>query len=214
MLNILNYLHECKILHADIKPDNFLIDALPDSLAYFIPDRTKCLVLIDFNRSIDQNSLPDQTEFVAKCDNKSLLCCEMKLDKSWSKQVNRDFANKNKFNIKYFLIHKKIDYYGVLYSIHCLVFKKYMNLFNVNGKYKMTSAFPRSYDGIFSRLFETYLNLPSSQKLPNLEKEYIDELVPLFRNELASSFSKSKQYLNNLHTNYKPSADTKAKMKN
>ena len=88
MLNILDYLHKCKILHADIKPDNFLVDALPNGLDYFTPERTRCLVLIDFNRSIDQNTLPDkEQEFLAKVDNKSLLCTEMKSGKSWSKQV-------------------------------------------------------------------------------------------------------------------------------
>jgi checkpoint serine/threonine-protein kinase len=102
MLNILDYLHRCKIIHCDIKPDNFLIDTLPHGFDYFTPDRTKCLILIDFNQSIDQNSLPDQTEFVAKVNNKSLLCTEMKSDKSWSKQViyySVDF----KFNGKIFI---------------------------------------------------------------------------------------------------------------
>ena len=31
MLNIIDYLHKCKIIHAKIKPDNLLIDKLPDS---------------------------------------------------------------------------------------------------------------------------------------------------------------------------------------
>jgi serine/threonine protein kinase len=86
MLNILNYLHKCKILHTDIKPDNFLIDTLPNGDS-FTPHRTNCLVLIDFNRSIYQNAFPKQTEFVIKVGNKSLLCPEMKSGRPWSKQV-------------------------------------------------------------------------------------------------------------------------------
>ena len=35
MLNILDYLHKCQILHADIKVDNFMIALLPNSLDYF-----------------------------------------------------------------------------------------------------------------------------------------------------------------------------------
>ena len=93
MLNIIDYLHKCKILHSDIKPDNFLIDYLPIEFDDLKPDRTRCLILIDFNRSIDQNALPDQTEFVAKVDNKTLFCPEMISGKSWSKQVFNFIVN-------------------------------------------------------------------------------------------------------------------------
>lgn len=87
MLNILDYLHKCKILHADIKADNFLVDKLPNSIDYFVANKTKCLVLIDFNRSIDLSMLPNEAEFDAKTENKSLLCCEMKANKTWTYQV-------------------------------------------------------------------------------------------------------------------------------
>jgi len=87
MLNILEYLHKCKILHADIKIDNFIVDKLPDTVEYFELDRTKCLVLIDFNRSIDLTLLPNEAEFDAKAENKSLLCCEMKNNRKWTYQV-------------------------------------------------------------------------------------------------------------------------------
>ena len=93
MLNIIDYLHKCKILHADIKPDNFLIDYLPIEFDDFETNSTKCLILIDFNRSIDQIALPDQTEFVAQVDNKTLLCPEMKSGKSWTKQVFNFIVN-------------------------------------------------------------------------------------------------------------------------
>ena len=91
MLNILDYLHKCKIHHADIKPDNFLIDILPDGPNYFTLKRTRCLVLIDFNQS---NAFPEKDqEFFAKVYTKP-LCTETKSGKSeikWPKEVKAYF---------------------------------------------------------------------------------------------------------------------------
>jgi len=182
MLNIIDYLHKCKILHADIKVDNFLVDQLPDSINYFVANKTKCLVLIDFNRSIDLSILPSEAEFTAKTENKSLLCCEMKSNKNWTYQI---------------------DFYGVLSSIHCIIFKQYMETFTECDKYKMTKKMPRNYDKIFADLFETYLNIPNCQELPNLEKDWIAKFVPLFKNELGNSFCKSADYLKALNKHYR-----------
>ncbi len=181
MLNILDYLHKCQIIHADIKPDNFLINKLPDSLNYFDPTRTKCLVLIDFNRSIDLSMLPSEAEFDAKASNKSLLCCEMKSDKTWKHQI---------------------DYYGILSSIHCIIFKKYMKTYNENGRNKTTNVMPRSFDKIFSNLFDTFLNIPSCDEMPDLQKDWISQFVVLFKTELGASFSKHKKYLQELNESF------------
>lgn len=58
ILAIIDHLHAMKIIHADIKPDNFL---LMQPLRY---GATKPAVqLIDFGISIDMEMLPEKTKF-------------------------------------------------------------------------------------------------------------------------------------------------------
>lgn len=174
MLYIIQYLHKANIIHADIKPDNLIVNTLPDSVTYFDPNKTKCLVLIDFNRSIDLNLIGMNAEFEAKVDNKSLLIPEMKEKKPWSFQV---------------------DFYGILCSIHCVVFKKYMKTYKERERNRFAGSFPRGYDKLFDKLFDTYLNVPSCNEFPDIDSNFIDNFKKLFLSELTQSFGKSKQYL-------------------
>ena len=72
----------------------------------------------------------------------------------------------------------------------------------------MSSKFPRKYDALFALLFDTYLNIPSSKTILNLEN-FIFKFEKLFKDELAASFGKYEKYLTNLHNDYVPSADKK-----
>ena len=65
ILSILEAVHNCNIIHADIKPDNFLVQAIPKSNPCddIFSEDTKCLKLIDFGRSIDMKAFPEGTTF-------------------------------------------------------------------------------------------------------------------------------------------------------
>lgn len=95
LLAIVSDLHECGILHADIKPDNILLQnpvadflQLPENwtVEEILARNKPTLKLIDFGRSIDLALYPDRTAFM-HCfqDDKSP---EMRDGKPWSYQVN------------------------------------------------------------------------------------------------------------------------------
>ena len=68
--------------------------------------------------------------------------------------------------------------------------------------FKSNSSFPRSYDKVFEKFFNTFLNIESCQTMPDLENEWIPQFVQLFRSELAANFSKSEKYLKDLNNFY------------
>ncbi len=184
MLHVLNYLHKCQIIHADIKVDNLLIDTLPTGdMSYFDDTRTKCLVLIDYNRSIDLGLLPASTEFVAKNERKSLQCSEMRANRPWTFQI---------------------DYYGIVSSIYCIIFRKYMTTYTANGRNRIPSSVPRQYDELYDRLFDSFLNIASCQELPRLKEDFIKYFSILFKAELdfCGSFRTSAGYLASLSEKY------------
>jgi checkpoint serine/threonine-protein kinase len=86
LLSIINGLHKCKIIHADVKPDNIMVDQLPFDISFFDQTKTKSLVLIDFNQSIDLNLYPETVEFNNKITAKFKLC-QFKADNNWTFQV-------------------------------------------------------------------------------------------------------------------------------
>lgn len=76
ILSILEAVHSCNIIHADIKPDNFLVQAINiecDTTSIFSRGPVY-LKLIDFGRSIDMNAFPEGTKFTEVVSDLTSFC--------------------------------------------------------------------------------------------------------------------------------------------
>ncbi len=93
-----------------------------------------------------------------------------------------------------------MDFYGILSCIHCVIFKKYLNVHYAKERNSMTSSFPRNYDKVYARMFDAFLNIPDCQSIPDVEKDWIPEFVNLFKMELGTSFYKYAKYLKELNS--------------
>ncbi|XP_014247902.1 mitotic checkpoint serine/threonine-protein kinase BUB1-like isoform X2 [Cimex lectularius] len=145
MIDIVDSLHKAKIIHGDIKPDNFVLKHLP------VENETEsCIQLIDFGRSIDMTLFPEGTQFKHVVTTDGFQCNEMKENKPWTYQT---------------------DLYGLAGSLHCLLVGNYMKVVKKNNEWKLMQLLPRNvrrelWDPIFHKL----LNTNSSNCLPNLEE--------------------------------------------
>lgn len=101
IITIVNALHQCKIIHGDIKPDNLLITRMPPVFGY------PSLKLIDFGNSIDMSLFPAGTSFKKSVSTENFICTEMKDGREWTYQT---------------------DIFCIAATIHVLLFDKYMEV--------------------------------------------------------------------------------------
>lgn len=154
ILHIVEQFHACQIIHADVKPDNFLIMDVPpfqevNSTTPF-GRRTRLLKLIDYGRCIDMSLFPRGTEFQARVETECFDCIEMKEGRPWTYQT---------------------DLYGVASTVHVMLFGKYMDpQKKANGREWQISRTIRRYwqTDFWNRFFDQLLNVPSGDRLPNL----------------------------------------------
>ncbi|XP_045132225.1 uncharacterized protein LOC123516686 [Portunus trituberculatus] len=162
ILSILEAVHNCDIIHADIKPDNFLVQAIPESNMSddIFTEDPMSLKLIDFGRSIDMKAFPEGTTFTEVVTTEKFTCCEMKDGQPWTYQT---------------------DYYGAAAIAHLFLFGTYMDLKKTaSGKWSITGVFKRYWNkNLWENVFSTLLNVPSCSALPNLSA---------LRNEIITAF--------------------------
>ncbi|XP_045472782.1 mitotic checkpoint serine/threonine-protein kinase BUB1 beta-like [Harmonia axyridis] len=130
MLRIVEAMHQIKIIHADIKPDNFLIQLTPDNSIE--------LQLIDFGCSIDMSLYPPNTSFTRKVQTESFICCEMLENKSWNYHT---------------------DLFCIAATTHVILFDKYIELQKKYDAWCIKEKLPRYMKSdLWNKFFDTLLN--------------------------------------------------------
>jgi len=157
VLSILDAMHECQIIHADIKPDNFLIMGPPKinmdgfTVHDVFAQSPSSIKLIDFGRSIDMKLLPPKTTFTEKVKTDGFACVEMREDRPWTYQT---------------------DLYGAAAIAHVMLWGTYLNVHkDFTGRWNVKNSYKRYWNRtVWEDFFVTMLNVPSCDELPDLKK--------------------------------------------
>ncbi|XP_069440067.1 mitotic checkpoint serine/threonine-protein kinase BUB1 isoform X1 [Ovis canadensis] len=149
MLCMIQQVHDCEIIHGDIKPDNFILGNRFLEQDNKDDDLSAGLVLIDLGQSIDMKLFPKGTAFTGKCETSGFQCIEMLSNKPWNYQI---------------------DYFGVAATIYCMLFGTYMKVKNEGGIWKPEGLFRRlPHLDMWNEFFHVMLNIPDCHHLPSLD---------------------------------------------
>ncbi|XP_066552942.1 mitotic checkpoint serine/threonine-protein kinase BUB1 [Amia ocellicauda] len=150
IMHMVELLHSVGIIHADIKPDNFMLGERFLENECFEEDNVEHgLSLIDLGQSIDMTLFPEGTAFTAKCLTSGFQCVEMLSGRPWTYQT---------------------DYFGIAGTVHCMIFGTYMSVKNENGVWKTNAVFKRNpHTELWTDFFHTLLNVPDCNSLVSLK---------------------------------------------
>ncbi|XP_064539059.1 uncharacterized protein Bub1 [Drosophila montana] len=151
--NIVDHLHRQHIIHADIKPDNFLLMRVPS-----VENAEPSLRLIDFGCAIDMSLFPDaeQTKFRKVVQTDGFTCIEMQEGRSWSYET---------------------DLFCIASTVHVMLFGEYMQPQKRAAGWEIRQKLPRYLKKhVWSKFFCDLLNM-QADKLPQLQqmREIFDE---------------------------------------
>ena len=158
ILGLVDILHSMDFIHADLKPDNFMVREIPG------PTTANAIQIIDFGKTIDLKTIPAETVFDDVVETSGLKSVEMREKRPW---------------------RHHIDYYGVAAVAYCLLFGQYMEVSKVRGRWAPRGTFKRWWKADFwKRFFDEFLNLQGADKkcLPSLIG-WRREFLELFQRE-------------------------------
>ncbi|XP_040849449.1 mitotic checkpoint serine/threonine-protein kinase BUB1 isoform X1 [Ochotona curzoniae] len=184
MLYMIEQVHDCEIIHGDIKPDNFILGSSFLEQDGDNDDLSSGLTLIDLGQSIDMKLFPKGTAFTGKCETSGFQCTEMLSNKPWNYQI---------------------DYFGIAATVYCMLFGTYMKVKNEEGIWKPEGLFRRlPHLDVWNEFFHTMLNIPDCHHLPSLNL-LRQKLRKLFQQHYASKIRTQRNRLILLLLEYKRS---------
>ncbi|XP_050068012.1 uncharacterized protein LOC126556655 [Anopheles maculipalpis] len=144
ILSIVEHLHACNIIHADIKPDNFLLMKIPSR---DLEEPT--LRLIDFGCAIDMNFFEPKRQFKKVIQTDGFTCIEMQEGRPWSYQT---------------------DLFCVAGTIHVMLFGEYMQLVKkYESGWDIKQKLPRYLKKhVWTEVFQKLLNIKDIDHMPSL----------------------------------------------